>query len=82
MVLFVAADNPASAEALLGRIEKNLGLLSRNPQLGRVPTEEELASLRYRYLIVENYLIFYKVEKRTVFVHRILHGARYYLGLL
>ena len=27
-------------------------------------------------LVVENYLIFYKVRGRTVFVYRIVHGAR------
>ena len=36
----------------------------------------------YRLLIVENYLIFYEIENRTILVHRILDGARDYLSLL
>jgi toxin ParE1/3/4 len=78
---YVAADKPSAAETLADKIEKQLGLLAANPHLGRVPKEEELARLHYRYLVVENYLIFYTIEERTILVHRILHGARDYRRL-
>ena len=81
IVAYITADRPSAALALAEKIEKNLQLLSRNPNLGRVPKEEDLARLRYRYLVVENYLIFYAVEGQTIYVHRMLHGARDYLNL-
>ena len=81
IVSYIAADRPSAAEAFATKIEKNLQLLSRSPRLGRVPKEEELARLHYRYLVVENYLIFYTIEGQTIYVHRILHGARDYLSL-
>lgn len=81
IVNFIAADRPSAAEALAIRIEKNLNLLSKNPQLGRIPNEEELMHMGYRYLVVENYLIFYTIEEQTIYIHRILHGARDYLTL-
>ena len=81
IVSYISADRPSTAEALATKIEKNLKLLSENPRLGRVPKEEELARLGYRYLVVENYLIFYTIEGLTVYIHRILHGARDYLTL-
>ena len=81
ILMYIAADRPSAAEALATKIEKNLQLLSQNPHMGRVPKEEELARLRYRYLVVENYLIFYTIEGKTIYVHRILHGARDYVSL-
>jgi toxin ParE1/3/4 len=81
IITYIAVDRPSAADALATKIEKNLRLLSENPHLGRVPKEEELARLHYRYLVVENYLIFYEIEGRTIYVHRILHGARNYLSL-
>lgn len=79
---FIAAENPTAADAIANKIEKNLELLSENPNLGRIPREEEIRNLGYRYLIVQNYLIFYTIEERTIFIHRILHGARNYKSLL
>ena len=82
IISFIAADNPTAADAMANNIEKNLELLSANPKLGRIPREEEIRNLGYRYLIVQNYLLFYTIEERTIFIHRILHGARNYKALL
>ena len=76
------ANAVSAADAIANKIEKNLELLSVNPNLGRIPREEEIRNLGYRYLIVQNYLIFYTIEERTIFIHRILHGARNYKTLL
>jgi len=81
IVEYVMSEHPKAAASLANRIEKNLQLLSKNPYLGKTPEEEELIKLGYRYLIVENYLIFYTIEEKTILVHRILHGARDYLRL-
>ncbi len=78
---YISADRPSAAEALATKIEKNIQLLAQNPHLGRLPKEKDLARLQYRYLVVENYLMFYTVEGWTIYIHRILHGARDYLGL-
>jgi len=82
IISFISAENPIEADAIANKIEKNLELLSENPNLGRIPREEEIRNLAYRYLIVQNYLIFYTIEGRTIYVHRILHGARNYKSLL
>jgi len=82
IISFIPADNSTAAESIASKIEKNLDLLSANPNLGRIPRKEEIRNLGYRYLIVKNYLIFYTIEEKTIFIHRILHGARNYKGLL
>ena len=81
IITYIAADRPSAAEKLASKIEKNLELLSMHLFAGRIPKEEDLARMGYRYLVVENYLIFYIIEQKTVYVHRILHGARDYLSL-
>jgi toxin ParE1/3/4 len=81
IVSYVAAERADAAEALAQRIETSLRLLAANPYLGRVPKDVALLDLGYRYLIVQNYLIFYVIEERTIFVHRIVHGARDFLEL-
>ncbi|MHB1686305.1 MAG: type II toxin-antitoxin system RelE/ParE family toxin [Ignavibacteriaceae bacterium] len=82
IITYIATDNPTAADVIANKIEKNLEILSGNPNPGRIPREKEIRNLGYRYLIVQNYLIFYTIEERTIFVHRFLHGARNYKSLL
>ena len=82
IVEYIAAENPRAAEEILERIEKDFQLLTSQPYLGRIPEEDELLNMGYRYVVVLNYLLFYTVEERTILVHRIVHGARDYLRLL
>ncbi len=82
IITYIAADNPKAAQSLANKIESNLELLSANPQLGRVPRDNDIKEMGYRYLIVHNYIIFYTIEKKTIYIHRILHGARNYKTIL
>lgn len=82
IISYIAADNPLAAEKIANKIEKNLDLLAKNPNLGRIPRDEEIRNLQFRYLIVQNYIIFYKIEDKTILVHRILHGAMDYKSIL
>jgi plasmid stabilization system protein ParE len=82
IISFIAAENPIAANSIADKIEKNIELLSENPMIGRIPRDEDIKNLRYRYIIVQNYIVFYTFEERTIFIHRILHGARNYKTLL
>ena len=82
IVSYIAADNPSEANTLANKIEKNLELLSDNPRLGRIPRDEEIRNLGYRYIIIQNYIVFYTIDERTILIHRILHSARNYKSLL
>ena len=82
IVEFIAAENSNASVSILDRIENDLHLLTRQPYLGRIPEEEELVRMGYRFLVILDYLAFYTIEERTIIVHRILHGARDYLRIL
>lgn len=82
IITYIAAENRNAAEAITSRIEKTLHYLSVNPYLEKIPGEEDLAGAGYRFIIVQNYLIFYTIEGHTILVHRIIHGARDYIYLL
>jgi toxin ParE1/3/4 len=79
---YIAVDNPSAAERVLTHIEKDLGSLATQPLLGRIPRDPDIARLGYRYLIIADYLAFYRLEPSVVLVHRILHGARDYAEIL
>ena len=82
IMTYIAAENRTAAEMIVTKIEKNLTRLSCYSYIGKIPKDEELSHLGYRFLVVENYLIFYTIEEHTILIHRIIHGARDYLKLL
>lgn len=82
IVTCIALDKPAAADLLLDAVETRLLALRDHPFIGRMPDDLTLAKLGYRYLVAENYLLFYTIQERVVLVHRIVHGRRDYSGLL
>ncbi|MGH7147713.1 MAG: type II toxin-antitoxin system RelE/ParE family toxin [Nitrospiraceae bacterium] len=52
------------------------------PLVAPVPHNPKLTMLGYRVLVMDNYLVFYKVKGKAVLVHRILHGANDLLRVL
>ena len=82
IITFVAADDAAAAESLLERFRLSLENLRKYPDIGRLADDEELTRIGYRYLIQDNYLIFYTIKRQSVLMHRIIHGARDYEGML
>ena len=79
---YVAKDNPGAAASLLENFDQTIIRLAVNPELGRVPLDDRLKMMGYRMLIIQRYLVFYVVKKRTVQIRRIVHGARRYAFLL
>ena len=82
IVLYVAADNTPAAERLAQRFETLFDSLRSHPHMGRTPDDAELARLQYRYLVIDDYLIFYVVDATEIVIHRVVHGARDYRRLL
>ena len=82
IVSYIGNDNIKAANDLANMFETNFELLSNNPLLGRIPRDEDIMNLGYRYLIVQNYLIFYSIGEKSILIHRIIHGARNYKEIL
>jgi len=74
IISFIDAENPKAAQSTLDKIEKSLESLSENPLLGRVPRDEDIKVLGYRYLIKnrEKFELLHKNERLLVFVIRII----------
>ena len=77
--------NTLSAEAAsrcYDRIVSDIASLSSMPFRCPAPRDLSLAAKGYRYMNVENYLVFYIVSGDSVQIHRILYAKREYTRLL
>ena len=73
-----------AALALLDRLEEEIIRLADFAESGTRPRYAALHARGYRILIVEKYLVLYKVDKErgTVIIHAIIDARRDYLNLL
>lgn len=79
---YIKADRPSAALSLLTRFHEAISQLADYPQLGVLAKDQRLARIGYRSLVVDGYLVFYVIKKRTVQIRRVIHSARRYSFLL
>lgn len=75
-ISLLAAESPDAALRLADGFEETLSRLAANPRLGWVPEDARLSALAYRFLVLDDYLVFYTLYPGLVLVHRVIHGAR------
>lgn len=74
--------SPTAALRYYDLLTEQIASLSVMPERCPRPKDLALAAKGYRYLVVENYLVFYVVADDTVQIRRILYGRRNYQSLL
>lgn len=81
MFSFISLDNVTASETMLEKLDSQISMLAEFPNLGSVLSEDDypLAQRGYRFIVVQPYLVFYRVIEQTVVIHRLLHGRRDYL---
>ncbi|ULQ60416.1 type II toxin-antitoxin system RelE/ParE family toxin [Brucepastera parasyntrophica] len=74
--------NPQAALRIISDITRRIRLLQEFPETGAPLSSIVEIETPYRFLVCGKYLTFYRFEKDTVFVDRILYGRRDYLKIL
>ena len=75
---------PMSAQRMMDAIEEALTSLSDMPHKCSAVSDERLASMGYRKLMVKNYIIFFTIDEtaKVVDVERILYARRDWLHIV
>ena len=79
---FILLDNPKAAKHMLDTIMKQLGRLEEFPLLGKPLYNKHLNYYRFRMVIINPYIVFYRFIDDTVYIYRILHDATNYIDIL
>lgn len=75
-------SNPIAAHNIVDKILRTSQKLSDFPELGTALKAIDIKLDNYRYLIVDNYLVVYRVIDQEVYVLRILYARSDYVKLL
>lgn len=71
---YIRRDKPSAARKFRQRAEKVLRRLEVYPESGRLIPE--FPDLPPREVVIKPYRFFYRVEKKTIWIVAVLHGAQ------
>jgi toxin ParE1/3/4 len=75
-------NNPPAAAKFRNSLAKRSGMLEKFPELGASLNAVDGRLNGYRYLVISNYILIYKVTKSEIIVLRVLYGRSNYVELL
>jgi plasmid stabilization system protein ParE len=71
---YIAQDNVSAADRLDEKIHETIGTLAQFPRMGH--TRSDVHDPRFLFWSVGNYVICFRLERETLVVMRVVHGAR------
>lgn len=70
------------AQNLISKIRKEINSLTNNPDIYSIIDDDVIKKLEIRKLIVDNYIVFYRVKSYSIQIVRIMYGRRNWINLL
>ena len=67
-------EAPRAAEKLIAKVDREVKKISDNPFRCHVYAPLEKLKYEYRVLNIDNYSLFYVIEKEKVEIHRVLYS--------
>jgi plasmid stabilization system protein ParE len=75
-------QNPVAAQRLKNEIKKTYGKIKENPFIYPAVPAKSLALKGYRFTMIKNYMLFYKVKENQINFDRFLYGPRDWINIL
>lgn len=75
-------QEPRTAENLISKIKNEIKNLKDNPEKFAIIDDDYIKKLGIRKLIVDNYIVFYRIIDDTIQIVRIMYGKRNWINLL
>ena len=75
-------QEPETAQKLIDKIRKQINELKDNPEIYEIIDEDIIKKLEIRKLIIDNYIVFYRIKNRSVQIVRIMYGRRDWANLV
>lgn len=75
-------QEPSIANRLIDRIKEKIENLTHDPEIYAIIDDSHLKSLEIRKLIIDNYIVFYRIKDANIEIVRILYGRRNWINLI
>lgn len=75
-------QEPETAQKLISKIRSEIDKLKINPQIFAIIDDDFIRKFEIRKLIVDNYIVFYRIQNDNIQIARIMYGRRNWINLL
>lgn len=75
-------QEPNIANKLINKIKKEIDQLAINPELYSIIDDDFIKKRETRKVVVNNYIVFYRIKNNSVEIVRVLYGRRNWIKLL
>ncbi len=75
-------QEPTIANDLIAKIKKEINKLANNPEIYSIIDDDFIKKLEIRKIIVDKYIVFYRVKNNLLEIVRVLYGKRNWINLL
>lgn len=75
-------QEPSTAQKLITKIRNQINSLKSNPEIYAIIDDDIIKKLEIRKLIVDNYIVFYRMKNNDIEIVRIMYGRRNWIDLL
>jgi addiction module RelE/StbE family toxin len=75
-------QEPETAQKLISKIRNEINNLKNNPEIYAIIDDELIKKLEIRKMIVDNYIIFYRIKNNNIEIVRVMYGRRNWINLL
>lgn len=78
IILYIAKDSKTKAVKLHDKIMDKSKTLETFPKLGLLVPDNKIRNSGFRVIVIDKYLMFYKIYEKEISILRILHGSKDY----
>ena len=75
-------QEPEIAKKLISKIRKEINSLKNNPGACAIIDDDIIKKLEIRKLIVDNYIVFYRIKDNNIQIVRVMYVRRNWINLL
>lgn len=73
---YIAEDSISNAKIFVSELEEKINTLATLPERASYIPENVFFSTDYRQLIHRKYRVIYRIDRKNVFVLRVIHGSK------
>ncbi len=75
-------QEPNTAQKLITKIKKEIDNVKDNPEMYSIVDDDIIKRFEIRKLIVNNYIVFYRINGENIQIVRVMYGRRNWITLL